>query len=170
MTESASFPVFEALCRLLDQHQATYRVVYHANAGKSEEVARIRGTEVGQGAKALVCEITGGKTPELAVLAVLPADRRLDLKHLAELMGGTKGRLADPDTAFSRTGCKIGTIPPFSFSPELILVVDPELAERHDIIAFNAGRLDASILLDSRDYLSISQPRLERIAQRDNRD
>ncbi|KIE92694.1 hypothetical protein AP518_00262 [Actinobacillus pleuropneumoniae] len=43
---------FENLTALLDQYQARYRVVHHTSAGKSEEVAKIRGTEIGQGAKA----------------------------------------------------------------------------------------------------------------------
>ena len=34
-------------------------MVEHPTAGKSEEVAKIRGTELGQGAKALVCKVKG---------------------------------------------------------------------------------------------------------------
>lgn len=46
-----SVKTFEKLTALLDKHQAHYRVVEHPTAGKSEEVAKIRGTELGQGAK-----------------------------------------------------------------------------------------------------------------------
>ena len=52
-----SVKTFEKLTALLDEHQARYRVVEHPTAGKSEEVAKIRGTELGQGAKALVCKV-----------------------------------------------------------------------------------------------------------------
>ena len=52
-----SVKTFEKLTALLDKHQARYRVVEHSTAGKSEEVAKIRGTELGQGAKALVCKV-----------------------------------------------------------------------------------------------------------------
>ena len=52
-----SVKTFEKLTALLDKHQARYRVVEHPTAGKSEEVAKIRGTELGQGAKALVCKV-----------------------------------------------------------------------------------------------------------------
>ncbi|MFC5479639.1 hypothetical protein [Massilia suwonensis] len=37
-------PVFLKLAELLDTRQARYRVIEHPAAGKSEEVARIRGT------------------------------------------------------------------------------------------------------------------------------
>ena len=45
-----SVKTFEKLTALLDKHQARYSVVEHPTAGKSEEVAKIRGTELGQGA------------------------------------------------------------------------------------------------------------------------
>lgn len=159
----ANTSVFKTLLQLLEHKQARFRVVQHAEAGKSEEVAHTRGTEVGQGAKALVCEIHGGMAKRWA-LAVLPADRKLDRQRLAEALGGSKAKLVDAAVATELTGCVIGAIPPFSFNPALQLVVDPELTERYDTIAFNAGRLDASILLDAQDFLTIAQPQLVRMS------
>ena len=57
-------------------------------------------------------------------------------------------------------GCVIGSIPPFALSAEVTLVVDPELPARYAEVAFNAGSLQASIVLDAADYLRIAQPRL----------
>ena len=48
--------VFDQLVQLLDGHGARYRVLEHPAEGKSEEVARIRGTAPGQGAKAMLCK------------------------------------------------------------------------------------------------------------------
>jgi Ala-tRNA(Pro) deacylase len=56
-----------------------------------------------------------------------------------------------------------GTILPFSFNPELELVVDPALLE-HDEIYFNAARLDRSIVLKASDYAAAAKPRQERVA------
>jgi Ala-tRNA(Pro) deacylase len=156
--------VFKSLLQLLEETQAHFRVVTHVLAGKSEEVALARGTEVGQGAKALVCEIVGDGAQTRWALAVLPADRKLDRHLLAQALGGSKAKLADAAVATELTGCEIGAIPPFSFNPSLQLVVDPQLLERFDTIAFNAGRLDASILLDSRDFLAIAKPSLVRMS------
>jgi Ala-tRNA(Pro) deacylase len=155
--------VFRSLITLLEQADARFRVVFHSSAGKSEEVARARGTEVGQGAKALVCEIRGEAAKTRWALAVLPADRKLDRQLLAQALGGNKAKLVDAGVAIELTGCEIGAIPPFSFNQALRLVADPELIERYDTIAFNAGRLDASILLDSKDFLSVAKPALARI-------
>ncbi len=46
---------------------------------------------------------------------------------------------------------------PFSWNPELELVVDPALYG-HDEIFFNAGRLDRSIALATDDYRRIAKP------------
>lgn len=159
-------PVFLKLVALLDAQGARYRVIEHPPAGKSEEVARIRGTEVGQGAKAMACKLQMPGAPARHVLAVLAADRQLDLAALAAQQAAKKGSLMSPREIDALTGCVLGAIPPFSFHPDLQLVADPELFERYTEIAFNAGRLDASIVLASEDYLRIACPVLAHIRQR----
>ena len=154
--------MFKTLCSLLDTAGARYRVIHHPAEGNSERVARLRGTAPGQGAKAMLCRIK--ELPELLVLAILPGDQKIDFKKLAQAVGGKKASFASPEEAAKRTGCVIGAIPPFSFSPDIRLIVDPQLLERHPEIAFNAGSLEASIVLDSGDYLRIAQPLLSDIA------
>jgi Ala-tRNA(Pro) deacylase len=158
-------PAFQKLIGLLDGGGARYRLIEHPAAGKSEEVARIRGTEVGQGAKAMACKLQIPGSPALHVLAVLAADRQLDLAALAAEFGAKKASLMSPREIDAMTGCVLGAIPPFSFHPELRLVADPELFERYREIAFNAGRLDASMVLDAEDYLRLAAPRMARLRQ-----
>lgn len=152
--------VFDQLVSLLDSQGARYRVIAHAAEGKSDEVARIRGTEPGQGAKAMLCKTKDGAH---WALAILPGDQRLDFRLLAAALGWPKLSLASPDEATRETGCVIGAIPPFSFSPSITLVADPALLSRYAEIAFNAGRLDRSMVLDSADYQRIAQPQLHAI-------
>ena len=153
-------PVFLRLCALLDAAGARYRVVRHPAAGTSESVAKVRGTEVGQGAKAMLCRV-GGKSGQdgLLVLGVLPGDRRIDFKKLGAALGGGKASLVSAAEAEALTGCVVGSIPPFAFSPEVTLIVDPQLTARYAEVAFNAGSLEASIVLDASDYLRVAQPR-----------
>ena len=63
--------VFEQLQQLLEGEGARFRVLSHPAEGKSDEVARIRGTTPGQGAKAMLCKT---RNAEHWVLAVLPGD------------------------------------------------------------------------------------------------
>ena len=155
--------VFDQLVQLLDSGGARYRVLEHSAEGKSDEVARIRGTAPGQGAKAMLCKPKSGAAGDGWVLAVLPGDQKLDFRKLAAALGLPKMTLASPDEAGALTGCVMGAVPPFALVPQITLVVDPGLVQRFDEIAFNAGRLDRSMVLKSDDYLRIAQPALHAI-------
>lgn len=151
--------IFEILCTRLTQNNAQFRVMEHPSAGRSEVVAALRGTELGQGAKALVCHVKGNGVRQ-HVLAVLPADQQADLTRLAQGIGGTRASLASPAEVDALTGCVFGAIPPFSFHPDLLLVADPLLFTRFDELAFNAGSLERSLILATQDYQRIAQPRV----------
>lgn len=157
MSEIVTRNVHQHLLQMLDTHQARYRVVEHEAVGKCEAVSLLRGTALGQGAKALVCKVKG-KGINQHVLAVLPADQQADLSRLAQHIGGLKASLASPAEVDLLTACVFGAIPPFSFHPALRLVVDPLLFTRFDEIAFNAGLLEKSVILHRDDYLRIAQP------------
>ncbi|MPT50786.1 MULTISPECIES: YbaK/prolyl-tRNA synthetase associated domain-containing protein [Delftia] len=158
--------MFDTLVHLLQSQDARFRVIEHPAEGRSDLVAEIRGTAPGQGAKAMLCksrDAAGAGYPQL-FLAVLPGDRKLDFKRLAQAVGVRKATLASPEEAQAATGCVMGSVPPFSFNPQVRLVVDPALVERFAEIAFNAGRLDRSIVLDSADYVRIARPALHSLS------
>jgi Ala-tRNA(Pro) deacylase len=147
------------LITLLTEQGARFRVMEHEAVGKCEAVSELRGTALGQGAKALVCKVKGNGVKKL-VLAILAADRQADLSQLANHFGGLKASLASPAEVDTLTACVFGAIPPFSFHPDLALVADPLLFERYDEIAFNAGLLEKSVVMDTQDYLRIAHPEL----------
>ena len=115
-----------------------------------------RGTELGQGAKALVCKVKGNGVKQ-AVLVILPADQQSDLSKVAAYLGGTKASLASPAEVDTLTDCVFGAIPPFSFHPNLLLIADPSLLSRYDELAFNAGTLERSIILNTHCLLYTSR-------------
>lgn len=150
--------VLEKLTSLFSENHANFRVLEHEAAGKSSRsVAEIRGTALGQGAKALVCHLKGNGV-KLYVLAVLPADKQADLGKLAIHFGARRASLASPDEVMELTGCVFGAVPPVSFHPDLKLVADPSLFTRYDELPFNAGLLDHSIIINTRDYQRIIHP------------
>lgn len=159
MSQTTGHAVHQQLVALLDQQSATFRVMAHAAVGKCEAVSEIRGTALGQGAKALVCHVKGNGIRQ-HVLAIIAADKQADLTKLAVALGGLRASLASPAEVDTLTGCVFGAIPPFSFHPDLKLVADPLLFERFDEIAFNAGLLTHSIIMNTRDYLRIAAPTL----------
>ena len=82
MLEAVEGNIHQRLCALLDEHRARYRVMAHEAVGQCEAVSAIRGTALGQGAKALVCKVKGNGVNQ-HVLAILAADRQADLASLA---------------------------------------------------------------------------------------
>lgn len=148
--------VLEKLCALFDAGNARYRVVHHpAGERSSQSVAEVRGTELGQGAKALVCMAKGNGIKQY-VLAVLPADKQADLKKLAQTLGATRAGLASPDEVMELTNCVLGAVPPVPLHEKLLGVADPSLFTRYKELAFNAGHRDVSIIIDTEDFRRVA--------------
>lgn len=152
--------VLEQLCDRFEAGGARFRVMHHEAGGtSSKSVAEIRGTELGQGAKALCCILKGNGIKK-HVLAVLPADMQADLSKLAAHFGARRAALASPHEVMELTGCVFGAVPPVSLHPDLALVADPTLLTRYDELAFNAGALDVSIIINTKDFNRIIAPEL----------
>lgn len=150
--------VFQQLCDKFKAGGARFRVMEHeASSKSSKSVAEIRGTELGQGAKAL-CLVVKGNGVKQHVLAVLPADMQADLSKIAAAVGGRRGSLASPEEVMEYTGAVFGAVPPVSLHPDLKIIAAPELFTRYDELVFNAGRLDASIFINTEDYRRIVDP------------
>ncbi|MEI8230076.1 MAG: threonine--tRNA ligase [Candidatus Peregrinibacteria bacterium] len=156
--------LYDKLITLLDEHKAHYRLIDHAPEGRSELVSKMRGNTLSQAANCIVVMVKIGKKTTKFVLAVYPADVKLDLNAVKALFQGTYVSFASPDIAERLAGSVMGTVLPFSFSEELELIVDPSLLENEEIF-FNAARLDRSIALKASDYKEIAQARYESIVQ-----
>jgi len=155
---------YTQLIAFLDQHEVQYRLIDHEPEGRTEIVSPMRGNALSQAAKCIVLMVKIGKKVTRYVLAVVPGDTRVDLQAVKTLMQGTYVAFASSDIAERLAGSAAGTILPFSFSPELELVVDPLLRE-NDEIYFNAARLDRSLALKTSDYIAVAKPRFGRIAE-----
>jgi len=153
----------ERIIRLLDEGGARYRVVEHPAEGRSELIARIRGNDPSQSLKAIVVALKGGGGGERVVMAVVPGNRRLDMKALRQATGAQKAGFAPPERATAITGCVMGAVPPFTFWDELPLMADPAIRRNREV-CFNAGRLDRSIFMDVGDYERLARPQFAVIA------
>jgi Ala-tRNA(Pro) deacylase len=148
--------VFESLSTLLDRHGVRYEVSRHAAVFTSEEAARVRGTTLASGAKALVCRADGR-----FVLFVMPADRKLDSKQVRKSFGLKSLRFASREEVFELTQLEPGSIPPFGQLFGLTTYCDEGLAEQARI-NFNAGDHTVSVGMSYTDYVAVEQPVLGR--------
>jgi Ala-tRNA(Pro) deacylase len=153
---------YTRLIALLDQQGIAYRFIDHPPEGRTELVSAMRGNTLSQAAKCIVLMVKLGKKITRYVLVVVPGDARVDLQTVKMLMQGTYVAFASSDLAEQLAGSVTGTILPFSFNPELEVVVDPSLLDNEEIY-FNAARLDRSLVLKTSDYLTVARPRLARV-------
>jgi Ala-tRNA(Pro) deacylase len=150
MTET----VFDRLESLLTQHGVTFSVSRHEPVYTSEEAARVRGTPLASGAKALVC-----KGDDRFVMFVMPADRKLDSHAVRRAKGWRKLRFATREEVLELTGLVPGSIPPFGSLFGLPTLCDQRLGE-NQTINFNAGDHGISVSMRYDDYVRIEKPEL----------
>ncbi|WP_328545786.1 YbaK/EbsC family protein [Streptomyces platensis] len=154
----------DRLLALLQDGRARHRLIEHAPEGRTDVVSALRGNALAQAAKCIVVRVKVTKKSSRYALAVVPGDRRVDLARLKELYDARHVSFADQATAERLSHCVSGSIVPFSFDPELELIVDPGLLE-HQEIFFNAAELDLSLALHTEDYQRLAAPQVTPIAE-----
>lgn len=145
--------VLEAIRTLLRDQGVAFREVHHEPVRTSEQAAAARGESVKIGGKAIVAKV--GETFHVLVFS---AARRLDSKRVRKRVGAQRFRFATPEELQELTGLVPGSVPPFGrpILP-LDLFVDESILD-NDRIAFNAGTLTDSIILDRKQYLEVARP------------
>jgi Ala-tRNA(Pro) deacylase len=151
--------VFDRVSQFLGGKSIAFEVLRHAPVFTSEEAARVRGTPLGSGAKALVC-----KADDRFVMIVLPADRKLASKAVRKEEGVKSLRFASREEVEQLTGLAPGSIPPFGSLFGLATWCDARLSD-HPRINFNAGDHAISISMTYADYLVAEQPKLGAYAE-----
>ena len=152
--------VFERVESLLNQHGIAFQVLRHEPVYTSEEAARVRGTPLSSGAKALVC-----KGEAAFVMLVLPADRKLDSHAVRQAKGWRKLRFATREEVLELTGLAPGSIPPFGSLFSLPTLCDQRLGE-NEVINFNAGDHSISVSMRYVDYIQVEKPELGVFAEK----
>lgn len=114
----------------------------HREVITSEDAAKTRGFELKQGIKAIV--LTNGKGD--FVVADIPADKKVDIKKIAENCNWSKNsiRMATEDEVMEKTGCRIGAVPPFGHKENLKIFVDIGVYD-NEISTFNIGLRTISV-------------------------
>ena len=137
----------------LRQEGVRFREVHHEPTRTSESSAQARGEELRIGGKALLIKVDAGFR-----LFVLSADRKLDSAAIRTHFGAKKTRFATPEELLELTNLVPGSVPPFG-SPILPfpLHVDPSVLQNQRI-AFNAGSLTDSVVMEIGDYQRLANP------------
>lgn len=146
--------VFDRIILLLDAHGVVYRVMDHAPVYTSEEAARVRGTRLDQGAKAMIMKADGRH-----ILLVLASHLRVDTRRFKASYKVKDLRLISPEEVESLVGLKVGSVPPFGNVMGLPTYVDRSLLQ-NETIAFNAGLHTRSVVMPCKDYITLAVPEI----------
>jgi len=154
--------IFDDIKDFLDKNITTYRTVHHEPTYTSEESARVRGEKLEVGGKAIVMKLGDNDFALFVISAVL----KTDSKKIKKLFDVKKTRFADKDELMNLTGLVPGSVPPFGRPIlNLDLYIDKSITE-NEKIAFSAGSLTDSVIMQSADYLRLANGKIVDIAKR----
>jgi len=141
--------------KLLDDNGVEYEIFEHEPVYTSEQAAKVRGTDLKSGVKALVFKTEEGKY----VMGLVAGDKRIDNKKLAKLVGTKKLRLARPEEVFKITACKIGSVHPFGVLSKLPTYMDKSILENENV-NFNIGLHQISMKTAAKDLVKVIKPEI----------
>lgn len=153
-TGSANIDPYSEIVKLLENHGVSYQVISHEPVFTSKQAEDVSGLSLSQGAKTILLS-----SKSIFILAVLPGNRKLDTKRIARHLGLGKIRFASESEVEQVMHCKVGACYPFGSFINIRVIVDPALAQEKEI-AFNPGKNDQSIIMDSCDYLRVAMPEM----------
>ncbi|MBU1071078.1 hypothetical protein KKG65_01540 [Patescibacteria group bacterium] len=146
--------MFQKIKEWLHSKSIDFREVHHEPTKTSEESAKARGEDLSTGGKALVL-----KVDDFFGLFIFSAAKKLDSSAVKKYFNAKKLRFATREELMELTGLVPGSVPPFGKPMlDLELFVDKSI-ENNEKIAFNAGSLTGSIIMSTKDYLQIANPK-----------
>lgn len=131
-----------------------------AAASYGEEAAAAIGVPAGRVFKTLLADVDGR-----LVVAVVPVSGSLDLKALAEAVGGKRAGMADATTAERTTGYVVGGISPLGQRKSLPTVIDSSALD-HPTIYVSGGRRGLDVELAASDLVSLTKAKMAPIGRR----
>jgi Cys-tRNA(Pro)/Cys-tRNA(Cys) deacylase len=132
--------------RLLEKHNVPYEVIeYPDSLRDAEQIAEVLGVPPDLVYKTLVVEpVGGGRKPCLAMIA---ANRTLDLKKMAAVVGIKKVTMATHDDAERLTGLKVGGISALALTHKNwgVYLDKPATALEHILMSAGQRGLDVRV-------------------------
>ena len=138
----------------------SYSVESTGDSGYALDAAAALGVPAAAIFKTLVAMVDGDPT-----LALVPADQQLDLKALADSVGGSKATLAEANDAERVTGYVVGGISPIGTKRRLPTVADTSLVGQ-DAVYVSAGKRGLQVRLAPSDLIDVLNVRTAPIARR----
>jgi aspartyl-tRNA synthetase len=151
--------VFEQITKLLDDNSMEYKVMEHEPVHTCEEAAKVRGTQLSQGTKALIL-----RADAKYIMAILPGNKELDIERLKKITQAKILELANAQQVKEVTNCNIGAVPPFGNLFSLETYADNAITQ-NETIAFNAGSNKKSLQMKVKDLFKLVKPKIQNFSK-----
>jgi aspartyl-tRNA synthetase len=146
--------VYEKIISELQRLNLSYKAFTHQPVTTSAEAAKVRGTPLSWGAKAIIMNADGKP-----VMIVVAGDRKIDTKKFKQVAGVKDLRMATPEEVLDITAVPIGAVPPFGHIFRIPLYMDEHI-EAQDMVVFNAGLHEKSVQMQRKDYVKLAAPHI----------
>jgi Ala-tRNA(Pro) deacylase len=138
------------LNKFLAENQADYELIEHDPTLSANETASVCEVPAWQMAKAVLLD-----TDQDYLLAVLPANRRLELAELRSELGSKPHLVEETDLARIFDDCEFGAVPPLGSGYGVRTIVDDSLDSAPDIY-FEAGDHASLIHMSGAEFLRLT--------------
>lgn len=145
-------PIPKKIIKYLEQAKVKYEIIQHRTVYTAYDAAATLHVKISQLAKNLLV-----KAGSQYALAVLPADRNLDLVKLAKLIGVARVTLPKEGVMQTQFKVKPGGLPAFGRVFGLPVYWDKSLNKEKQVI-FSSGSFTESIKLTVANYKKLEQP------------
>ena len=137
----------EKIKTLFKERNIPAKYLEHKEVITSEDAARTRGFQLKQGIKAILFK----KENNEYIIVNVPADKKVDLKKVAIFLIYPKNKInmASPEEVLEKTGCLIGSVPPFCHKEKIQLFVDTKIYDNEES-SFNIGLRTHSVIIKTK--------------------
>jgi len=139
------------LIDFLNRSKVRYEVLHHPEAFTAQELAAIEHVKGRSHAKVVMVKAEGE-----VLMAVLPADLRIDLEKLEKATGRKTALATEADFRALFPDCAVGTMPPFGELYGVPVYLDASLTDAERIV-FEAGTHSDAIRMRYADYARVAK-------------
>lgn len=144
--------LYHRIKNLLYSNNIEYKETHHEPVFTSEEAAKVRGSNLSAGAKALLF-----KTENEYIQIVIQGNLKVDKEKFKEHFGYSKLKMVSAEEVKEISGVEPGAVAPFGnlFEPPIKVFCNEGFSE---IIEFNAGDHTKSIQMKYKDWKRLVRP------------
>jgi Cys-tRNA(Pro) deacylase len=145
----------ERIRKIMEERKIPIECTEHEPVYTIPGAALALGVKESQTVKSLVLKTK----EEKFVVLILPGDKKMDWKLLAQQLKTKKLEFAKPDEVLELIGCEVGCVPPFGHLTDLSIYMDKELLKK-DVLYFNPGIHNKSFKVKAWDLRKLCNPKI----------